>query len=71
MLSSHRLEQPASLRAGQPCYLIPTRRLDQPAEWTPVTFLAYTACPAVVIVQAADGSLQRCSREDLYGLSSS
>jgi len=68
METCQRVENPVSLQEGKGYFL----RLNPDQAPVPlfarVTFIGYTSCPAVVVVQ--DGRLERfrCSREDLFEL---
>ena len=62
------LEIPGSLQEGQRYYLRQARGDGQAAELAPVTFLAYTSCPAAVIVRLADNTRQRCERDELLSV---
>jgi hypothetical protein len=65
--------RPAALQAGAPYYL--RRRLSPaaPPHFLPVHFVAYTVCPAVVIVADSPGlgsptAHFPCDRLDLYDI---
>lgn len=58
-----------SLQSGEEymCQLSPYS--DGSGEFTPVTFISYTSCPAFVLVQDVKMGRFRCNRMDLYGSS--
>lgn len=58
--------RPRTLVEGQRYYTLDCQ-LGGRAALTPVTFIAYTACPAVVIVANSCGIRLRCPREELFG----
>jgi hypothetical protein len=67
MEKTFKLPRPTTLTTGgQYRRLVLDEACGEP-RFTPVTFLAYTACPAFVIVTHGNGRL-RCPRADLFDL---
>jgi hypothetical protein len=66
-ITAFRFASPVSLRIGKRYFL----RLSLPRAgipvFTQVTLVAFTSCPAVVIVQDDRRQQQRCNRADLFG----
>ena len=60
------LEKPGSLQEGKSYFLRVKKIYDGIPILTQVTFIRYTSCPAVVIVQDARKEWLKCSREDLF-----
>jgi hypothetical protein len=58
--------RPLTLVEGQRYFLLAQYSSRHPS-LMPVTFLAYTACPAVVVVTDGSNCRVRCAREDLFG----
>jgi hypothetical protein len=67
MQNKFSLPRPATLIDGGHYRLIQRDGAAAEPRFIPVTFLAYTACPAFVIVSEGDGR-RRCPRLDLYNL---
>ena len=63
------LISPESLEKGK-SYLLRSRNLTQNGGCmlilTQVTFIGFTSCPAIVVVQNSRREWLRCSREDLF-----
>jgi hypothetical protein len=66
MENTFKLSRPTTLIDGAP-YLSLERAAAGAARLIPVTFLAYTACPAFVVVSDGESRL-RCPRADLFDL---
>jgi hypothetical protein len=56
---------PQTLLEGQAYLLSEKGQNEMKAMRTLVTFVAYTSCPAMVVVQSSDGKRRRCPREGL------
>ena len=62
------LEKVNTFQEGKNYFLkLPRKNVGIPI-FTQVTFIGYTSCPAVVIVQDARKEWFRCSREDLFSI---
>jgi hypothetical protein len=61
--------RPATFEPGQPYAWRGSQQGQGEAAAIPVTFVAYDACPAFVIVQTKAGERRRCLREQVYSLS--
>jgi len=57
---------PVSLAVNQRYLLRIARGIESIPVFTPVTFIGFTTCPAVVVVQDARNSRFPCSRENLF-----
>ena len=65
MISQNSLTRPNTLIEGQVYLLFEKNGSNEEVTYTQVTFVAYTSCPAVVIVQDRDGKNKRCVRDSL------
>jgi len=63
----NRIANIGSLQEGKSYYLKLSRNNESIPVFTEVTFVGYTSCPVIVIVQDARKDAIRCSREDLFG----
>lgn len=61
------LPRPATLIHGDQYLRLERDAAGGEPRFVPITFLAYTACPAFVIITQGNGRL-RCSRADLFDL---
>jgi len=69
MGNTNLLISPESLEEGK-SYLLRSRNMTQNGGCililSQVTFVGFTSCPAIVVVQDARNEWLRCSREDLF-----
>ncbi len=59
------ITRPETLTEGQVYLLLENNSVDDELTVFPVTFVAYTPCPAVVIVRNGEEKNLRCPRESL------
>ena len=59
------LTYPQTLIAGREYLLLEKSQNESKAKQSVVTFVAYTSCPAIVVVRSSHGNRQPCLRECL------